>query len=531
MPFPYPFPIIFGVWPAMAVVIQDEIQDIKKYSIGIDSRIEERSIASFTIADTAGSQSYEWGEPIRIFDPTDTLVYSGFIAEPVRVSMSPDGGLYHPIRCKDNHFLADKRLVIGSWSATDVDVIVTALHTDYLADEGVGIGAIQGAGINIAEAVLNYTTVAQALDGLAEYAGYTWFIDENKDLYFVDRTTYAAPWSADEGDMIKGSARWSGGNPLYRNRQYIRGGTALTSTPPAAGITEQFLADGTAQAFTVGFPIALEPTITDSILGARTVGIKGVEAGFDYYWNKNDATVYADVIPVAGRTVTVVYYGLYPLITLSTDEVERVARQAIEGGTGITENIVDEGYHETADSSSESGAAKIAQYCRGSQKFNYRTTTSGLKPGQLQNIDYPLLGINTEDMLIESVRISTIGLGNLFYDITAVTGPVTGSWTRFFSSMARRTDAMLHVGDDYLLAILSGADILALAESTSLASDDFTGGLVNRWLNSAPIDSGSLCNVQHERLDLAEAPALGSHATENYLWDDATALYSFATWG
>ena len=30
MPFPYPFPIEFGVWPTIAVVINDEIQDIQK---------------------------------------------------------------------------------------------------------------------------------------------------------------------------------------------------------------------------------------------------------------------------------------------------------------------------------------------------------------------------------------------------------------------------------------------------------------------------------------------------------------------
>jgi len=515
---------------AMSVVIQGNKQSLVKGSLSIDARIEERSVASFTIEDTLGVLTFQRGEPVTIFDGAN-LIYGGFISTPEMVRVAPSGGLYHSIECIDNHFLADKRLVIAAWSATDVDVIVTALHTDYLTDEGIGIGSIQGAGITIAEAVLNYVTVAQALDGLAEYAGYTWFIDENKDLYFVDRTTYAAPWIFNPDSPIKGSTRLSGGNPLYRNRQYIRGGTALTSTPPAAGITENFSADGVVKAFTVGFPIALEPTITDSVLGAQTVGIKGIETGYDYYWNKGEATVYADVVPVNGRTITIVYYGMYPLITLATDEGERVARQAIEGGTGITENIIDEGYHETTESSSESGTAKIIQYCRDAQRFSYKTTTSGIKPGQLQIVNYPIFGLNAEEMLIESVNIHTRGGDYVIYDIIAVTGPVMGSWAKFFSSLARRTDALLHIGDNYLLALLREDEVLALAEATSLDSDDFSGGLVNRWLNSAPIDAGSLCNLEHERLDLAEVPSLSSHATENYLWDDAAALYSFATWG
>lgn len=523
MPFPYWFPITWGELPSVQVLIDGEIPFLVKGSIMVDWRVEERSTAEFIIVDIDGSASYERGQPVQIWDRTDTLIFSGFIDIPESVRMSPAGGLFHRIQCMDNHFLADKRLVIASYSATDAGDIVTDLHTNYLDAEGVTIGAIQ-TGPEIAEAVFNYTTVAQALDALAEYAGFTWYIDENKALYFIDRTTNAAPWTATTGDMLKWTPIISGGNPLYRNRQYIRGGTALT-----AAQTEDNIADGTVVAFAMGYPLAKVPVITED--GApMSVGIKGLDSGEDYYWSKGDNVIYAEVAPLNTVVVRCVYQGLYPIITLTTDEPERIARLAIEGGTGITDHIIDEGYHDTLASSSESGAAKIRQYARNAKKFNFDTVRYGLKAGQLLPVDYALLGLNSTDMLIESVRMRTAGANKITYEITAIVGPAIGSWTKFFSSMIQRQDAILHVGDDYLLALLQESEALALAESVSIDTDDFSGGLVNRWLNAAPIDSGSLGNVQHERFDLAETPSLGSHDTEDYDWDAADAKYSFATW-
>ena len=78
--------------------------------------------------------------------------------------------------------------------------------------------------------------------------------------------------------------------------------------------------------------------------------------------------------------------------------------------------------------------------------------------------------------------------------------------------------------------VLGEDEVLTLAEATALYTNAFPPA-VNRWLNSAPIDAGSLYNIEHEQLTLAEAPVLTSHAKNNYLWDAADAKWDFATWG
>lgn len=539
MPFPYVFEFPFGVLPAVQVLINDAIPDLVKGSPVIDWRLEERSTAEFTTVDKDEAEDYPRGTPVGIWDITDTQIFGGFIDTPDEVSMSPSGGLYHPIRCMDNHYLADKRLVIRSWAKTDVDVIVTALHTDYLADEGVTIGSIP-AGPEIEAAVFNYVTVAECFDALAEYVGRTWYIDELKKLYFVERD--AGPVLVmPTNEMIKGTPRLSEGNPLYRNRQYIRGGWGLIPEPadplvPADGRTELFTGDGLAGvgtiAFTLGYPIALVPIVTVSPADVQIMGIKGIDTGKECYWNKGDATITFAAAPDNGKTITVVYYGQYPLISLATNERERIARKAIEGGTGIVESIANEGYHESKISSTESAQAKIAQYCRDAQKFTYQTLRAGIKPGQLQPINYPLLDLINADMLVESVVMRTNGGNLITYDVKVVVGPVMGSWTKLFSSMIRRQDAVLRLGDNYLIALLGQNEVLALAEAPDIFDDEFAiSGLVNRWMNTPPVEhKGPLVNVQHERLDLDEGvPTLSTHATEDYHWTDGD-KWDFATW-
>ncbi|GAG84045.1 unnamed protein product, partial [marine sediment metagenome] len=114
------------------------------------------------------------------------------------------------------------------------------------------------------------------------------------------------------------------------------------------------------KAFTVGYPIALIPTITEDVLGVADVGIKGIDTGKDYYWNKGDATVYAEVVPANGRNVEVKFYGEYPLIALASDHAEILARQAVEGaGTGMVEEIVTEAQWDSADGIRGSAKGKI----------------------------------------------------------------------------------------------------------------------------------------------------------------------------
>ncbi len=593
MPFPYPFPIIFGVWPAVAVVIGAEIQDLKKGSLSVELRIEERSIAEFTLVDRQGTATYQKGQPVAIYDKTDTRIFGGVIETPEKVAMSPKGGLWHPVRCIDWHYLADKRLVASSYLNKTPKYIITDIITKYLASEGVSIGEIeastdtenwtlptgftdpdgawtdepkaydddlatwaiclvagnswgsflqlempenscnqvrfyatsfggdidevdidiyydsawhhifQGAfatgmwevyscssqfitearirfhndaapggfaylrelqfdlGLTIKEVVFNYARASDCFDKLAVLANKIWFIDEYKALYFQARDTTDALWSADAATNID-NCRWSGGNPKYRNRQYIRGGKATTTLEQ----TENFIGDAKQNAFTVQYPLAKTPSgATGSIKVAGgadlTMGIKGLDAPGDFqaYWNKGDKTIYITTTPGLADAIEVKYYGLYDILVLVEDAGAIAAQLAVEGsGTGYVEEISDEPKLIDQDASIDAGKAKLAKFAVAGQRLLYSTVETGLKPGQLQPVTYTAFGLTATDMLIEAVSVWTDGENHVVYEITAIQGPVTGSWTDYFKALAAMKHEIierLNVGSEQILIILA----------------------------------------------------------------------------
>ena len=522
---------MFSVW------IDGVEYPVLRGSISIDKRVEERSTASFTIVDYAGVYDFVRGQPVQIlqpwaFPPFHLNEFSGYIDTPRRTKQSPASSiLLHDISCMDHHYLADKRLVVKSYSTPGQTAgdIVNDIFTDYLVAEGVVVDEIQ-AGTLISEAIFNYVKVSECFDALQELTGFTWFIDETKQLFFIDRETNITPWNLDgvTHRAIKDSVHLSTGNPLYRNKQYIRGGTGVTVLQ-----TEDFTADGVLKAFTVGYPIAEVPTVTLAISGAQSVGIKGIDTAppFDCFWNKGDATITFDTVPGIGDDIEVVYYGQYPLISLAVSG--DIANQAaIEGTTGIVEEMTTEVHHESASSINESAQGKIKQYCQDAERFIYQTDEFGLSPGQLQEITYTPFGFAAHKMLIESINIVPMG-EDVRYNITCITGPSIGSWAKFFSGILKRQDNSIKIGASLLLVLLQTSEILELSEVVSI-DDDLLGANwnVNRWLNTPPITSGSLQNIQHERLKMTEIGSESHHDTEDYTWevDTGLTLWDFFTW-
>ena len=438
---------------SFSVKINGADVEVEHGSLSIETRIEERSIAAFDVIDVAGTLYIVRGMPVEIYDGA-TCIFGGFIDIPERKRLSPGGGLLHSLSCMDNHYLTDKRLVVKAYENKTLAYIVNDIWTDYLGAEGITIGEVQ-TGPTIKSAIFNYVKASEAFDALKELSGFIWFIDEYKKLYFVDRASIPAPWHLDathkpNRDVIP---RLEEGNPLYRNVQYKRGGLGVTDLR-----TETFTGDGQAFSFTMGYPLAKVPVITEN--GAsKTVGIKGLETGKDYYWSKGDSVVIADTAPAVNVTVAVKYYGQYPLMARTEDYSAILERQAIEGGSGIIEDIVVETQHESSDALLESAGAMLRMYCQDAQRFQYETSEAGLAPSQLQSITYSPFGFDAHEMLIESVTMRADG-DDIRYLISCIMGPSTGSWAKLFSNILLRQDKAIRIGTDKLLVLLHANEAL-----------------------------------------------------------------------
>ena len=411
--------------------------------------VEDRSTADFSILDLTHSYNFNKGQYVEIMDLSLDTIFTGFIDTVSQRRISPDGVIEHRLSCVDNHYLADKRLIAKAFVSPDtIADAVTWIIDNILVDEGVSEGSVVAP--DAIEAIsYDYVTVSSALDDLANYAGCTWFIDANKLLYFVPRSTYAAAWDITEtGDVLSNvladSFEVYETNPEYRNQQYIRGGSARTALQ-----TEYKAGDGEASSWAVGYRIAAEPTVSVSLAGgayvAKTMGIKGVDTGKDWYWSANDQTIVQDALGTRLTSVDklkIEYYGLYQVILSSADFAEILDRQAVEYTTsGLNDSVRDDPLVTTQDAGLNEANALLDHYAQIGTKVTYTTIVPGLEVGTLQHI-YSAIHNLDDDFLITQIEkcpqfYDDDALQNALtmYNVQAVSGPVEDYWTKVFLKM------------------------------------------------------------------------------------------------
>ncbi len=500
----------------ISVFVDNTKVKVRNSQITIDDRIGERSIAHFTIVDTPGSASYDRAQPVSIFGDdrataTGTPVFGGFIDTPEAQTISPSGALLHDISCMDNHYLADKRVAAKIWESKTSASVVSELLTDYLADEGITAGTIQ-TGNTLTRVVANYVPVADVIGAIAEANGFVWYIDADKQLNFMDRTTNTASFALTASNILDSpSPRLSKGNQQYRNIQWVRGGTDTISQ------TENFVGDGAQKAFTVGFPINSVPAITEDS-ASQTVGIKGLDTGYEYYWSKGDPIIVAEAVPSSNAAIQVQYTGKYKTITMVRDDIAVASQLTTEGsGTGQVESVIINTDLDSRTEAQEFGQAQLTQWCQNAEKFQFTTRTAGLKAGQMLNVTFAPFGFASHDMLLESVNMIANDV-ELNYNVTAITGPVMGSWAQLFKSFAKQQQVILG-NDEQVILLRLQTESLALTETATTYLDSISSGIVGRWLNSAPIDRGSLDHMQHEIFGLAEIQVPAIANTASYTWN------------
>lgn len=333
-------------------------------------------------------------------------------------------------------------------------------------------------GPTLPDVVFNYCTAAAAFDAITQKAGnYWWQIDEYRQLWFQAYAAIVAPWSltADGNNVVtdarRGTVKVKRGKPKYRNRQYMRGATGTTDQQ-----TESRVGDGTTTAFTMSYPLAKVPTITKNG-SAQTVGIKGLDTGKDWYWSAGDPVIAQDTsgTVLAGEpspdTLQVVYFGQFPLLIISEDTAEIIAQQTLEGGgtTGKVEDITEDTSLTTSAAAFAEAAALLAKYGQKAKTLTFQTKRSGLVQGQLLTVTIPQHGFSSETFLISSVHISDQDGKVIWYDVTAIQGPVDTTWEKFFGVLVNSAQAgtdVLSVGSSTALVILSDFDATASPSAT-----------------------------------------------------------------
>ncbi len=431
----------------------DKTNIIRVRSLRISDTVNARSTASMSIQDAAGAYRPEVGQAVEIWDGL-TQLFGGSIDDvPEEKILGATALRYSGIPLVDHHQLADRRLVAETYESDLAGDIIKDIMTKYLASESITVGTIQD-GPTINKAVFNYLPASQCLDELSELTGLQWRINPDKSLDFFDRATFTGT-AITSASAIR-NVRVRRNRDSYRNRQYLRAGQDISTTQ-----TRTFKGDGETQVFAVELPIAEEPVVKVGGV-AKTVGIRGLETGFDWYWNKGDKTISQDTdgVKLTGAEIlTVEFKGFYPIIVVAEDPEAVTDRVTNEGGTGFYESIEDKSSIDTKTAATDYANALLRRYAKIDTTLSFDTYTAGYQAGQLVNVSIPEHGIN-EDMLISKVNISEPGLqdGGLNYNVELVSGEAVGGWVNFFKKLAQQGKTFVIRENEILIKLITFTD-------------------------------------------------------------------------
>lgn len=423
--------------------------------------IGKHGSASFTV-ETDSTIHFQQYQQVSIFDQNGVLAFSGYMNDPEE---SPNGWndpngwngtIRHSISCVDQAWLASKRRVAATFTNKTCGYMAQWLLDNILVQEGVTRGQIYdgltpsltlfpsptlypGGNVGlIPQANFGYCKVSEALAALAAAASnsgvpYYCMIDQLKQLWFVPYTTVV------NSNIIDGTAqdniKVKRTNPSYRNQQIVQGGVAQTVQQ-----TETRKGDSNTIAFPMKYDLATVPTVTVNGV-TKTVGINGVDTGKDWYWNKGSNLITQDTSGTkltSSDTLSVTYIGQYPNTVISQNAAQVSAQAAIDGTSGIIEDLTNDDSLNDINSALASASASLTLYGQAGVIVSFDTQVAGYAPGQLVTIDLPWHDIHTDQFLIESVTASDSRDGlNIYYTVVALQGPADVSWQDFFAKLLK----------------------------------------------------------------------------------------------
>jgi hypothetical protein len=239
----------------------------------------------------------------------------------------------------------------------------------------------------------NKNTLAQTLDDLARQSNNFWWRIAGYKLYFQAHQSKPAAWVASNADIQVQNLQLETINDLYRNGQWINNGT---DTLP---VTDSFAGDDTSTTFHTGYPVDSITSITVNGV-EQAVGVKDADTGKAWYYTRGDTAIVQDTSGV-------------PLLK---DPAQVMTTRA---------------------------AGYLAQYAQASRTATFTTLREGLGVGELLTIFLDPLGvqdgwfiISELDTTLRKVFINGIPTQQAVYDVTAVSGPVVGDWTRFLTNLS-----------------------------------------------------------------------------------------------
>lgn len=474
----------------------------KAESLSVTSRLGARNRASFALIDVTGVYRPPVGAEVIIADGA-TRYFAGFV-DSFTEELTIEGNqaaLSYQVEGVSYDALADRRLVAASYESPSqtlstlvIDIVTNALAGDGISTTNVDTGPV------IDRIKFNYVPASQVFDELASITGFAWWIDENKNLYFKPRTGMAAPFAVDGTNARRVSITKA--TELYRNKQLIRAGVDLT-----AARTENFTGDGTQKAWTLAYPVGAVPTsITVGGVG-KTIGIRGVDTGFDFYWNLADPVISQDDgagAVGAGVAIAITYQGQFPILISAQADGEIATQATTSNASGVYEAI-----EQRPNIDDDAAAISIAEgllrrYGKIARRLRFETDTAGLRPGQILTATFGPHAVSGS-WLVDQVSARDRFGRELVWTVEALDGESVGGWAQFFEALAGTGRVVEFRENEVIILLRIQTEAVSAADVLTTPASDATQGATAADANLLATPAAPETRADFAQADLSEA--------------------------
>jgi len=417
---------------------------------------------SKTDAAAAGGDVYEvqWStEPLLV-------LFHGTIESLSFMKLRTGGQRRFACELVDWNQLLDRRLIAKEYVDQSSGAIVQDVITNYLDDDGIVPSSFVETGPLVTKFVSNYLSARQVLDDLAELIGYGYYVDYDKRLHWFPSESNLAPLTLDGNTVLHAGVlplEAQASRSQYRNMQYVRAGKDLTDTQ-----VESFRGDSSQRTWNVGYPIAQAPSSITVNAVPKTIGVRGVDEGKQFYWNKDTTEITQDsgeTLLASTDILSITYVGLYDVMVLSKSDSLIAERQSVEGGSGRYEQLENFTNLDGQDLALEKARGLIRKFGRIPNVLRFGTDVPGLQAGMLLPVNLAELGLSG-NWLIESVHIRPEGTF-LRYEGEAVDGAHLGGWIEFWKKFYESDRQFIARENEVINSLIDAQDLVAITDSVT----------------------------------------------------------------
>jgi hypothetical protein len=197
-------------------------------------------------------------------------------------------------------------------------------------------------------------------------------------------------------------------------------------------------------------------TTTDGVVVVdtpQTVGVGGLDTDKQWYWNKDSQDISqgaTDAKLSPQDTLIVAYQGLFPIVIQTQNDDEIEDRAAIEGGSGLYEDVDEDASLEGQLLITQKASALLARYGMLPVSADIVTTDTGLEVGQVLHIIASEYTLDAE-FLIQSIDVQWFNGDRLVYHVQALAGENLDSWLSFFRRLLVGTSTLKFDANEPLL--------------------------------------------------------------------------------